>query len=887
MPAFFRTWDPTIRAARIAFFLASRFLFGAFIVLTSAYCLLASIPFSYFGFIRDPLMPWITTFVRVHAHLYCAVLLVLAFSLVQEFREPKTRMSVAAFVILNFLFGLYQAFHHGLASLSPGVLSYVWAMLALFPLLWLATIDIAGAGSHGSLIWGCSDRRRRVTPAKSALAAFAVAIAFSSTALLRQIRNGGALPANQALFAFGASLGFHLLIFGLFGIAIGLFRTVSNRTPWPDRAYWLLSRLFFCGLCALVLRSMVLPSISFEGWQADLFCVVVSAALVIYVTALIAKLRGSAVATPSVSALGRPSSLWVSAAVVSLFGIAYWIPAALGPTDWDFVLQKIAVVAVWSGVLGFVTWSGFTIEAKVSKAIAVVVLIVAVAGLAPYKLQPGMPEWSDVLDAYAGWDISFKTAQAVLSRSVRDGSYAAFYQFLKRNTNLRQPVGPANLSLVTELKPSDGSKPNIFLFVIDSLRQDYVSAYSPSVDFTPEIGKFARGSVTMRNAFTRYGGTALSEPAIWAGVMLPHKQFVEPFYPVNNLQQLIDAEGYQSYISVDPILQLILRHSSSVTQLDEDRKVMSDYDYAVAVKGANPASITPSKESTKSWSNLDFVDTLQELKSKIDSRADFKKPIFAYTQPQNIHTLTLEQSRSHGSRRDIVVAELRRMDAAFGEFIQFLQARGLYDNSIIILTADHGEAYGEFGRFGHADFLFPEVIRIPLIIHLPPRMQQGLVWDSQQIAFSIDIVPSLYYLLDHRPTLNSELAGRPLFTKTINEQAPYLRSQYLIASSYAPVYAIVRGNGQSLFIVDAVNERNYFYNLSSDPAGVHNLVTPRIRDINEELIRRQILSIDSAYSLTIDPTHVGSEHLENVVPFLPPLRQEVRRLEPGVTFSRP
>jgi Sulfatase len=845
-----RAWDPSLRAARIVRFLASRLLLGAFLLLTSAYCLLAYIPFTYFGFIHDPLMPWITTFVRIHAYLYWAVLSVLAADLIPEFRRPNTRTSAVAFVILNFLFSVYQAFHRGLANLSPGIFSYVWAMLALFPLLWLAAIDMAG--SEGSSVWGRSGQRRHLMLGTSALAAFAVGIAFGGTALLRQVRNASALPADQALVGFGASLAFHFVIFAAFGLAMYLFRILSDRTPWPDRAYSVLSQIFVCCLCAQVLRSIVLPSISFEGFQADLFCVAVSLVLVIYVAALRVKLRGMTAVNQSAMARQRPSGWLMGAAAASLCGIAYTIPIAIGPTDWDFVLQKIAVLAVWSAVLGFLGWSGFSIGGKAAKAGAVAVLIVVVAGLGPYRLQPAGPNWSDVLDRYAGWDISFKTAYTVWTRSVRNDADTAFYEFLKQNTNLRQPIGPAGLSLVGDLKPSPGKKPNIFVFVIDSLRPDYLSPYNATVDFTPEIGRFGEDSVVLRNAFTRYGGTALSEPAIWAGVLLPHKQFVQPFYPVNNLQRLIDTEGYQSYISVDPILQQILRMSPSITQLDEGTKQMSQYDYAVLVKGVDPRSISQSKQNTRSWSNLDFVNTLSELESKIDARADAARPIFVYTQPQNVHTLTLEQSRTHGSRREITIAELRRIDTAFGEFIRFLRARGLYDNSIIVLTADHGDAYGEFGRFGHSDFLFPEVIRIPLIIHLPPQMRKGLVWNAQKIAFSIDITPSLYYVLGCEPTLNSELAGRPLFTRTIQEQDRYLRSQYLVVSSYAPVYAILGQRADTLFIVDAVNQRNYFYDLSLDPGGVHNRVTARIRDEGEDFIRRQITLIGGAYGVRTD-----------------------------------
>jgi hypothetical protein len=203
---------------------------------------------------------------------------------------------------------------------------------------------------------------------------------------------------------------------------------------------------------------------------------------------------------------------------------------------------------------------------------------------------------------------------------------------------------------------------------------------------------------------------------------------------MNNLQKLLETEGYQSYISVDPILHQILRPSSSITELDKDGTF---------------------------WEDLNLIPTLQELEAKMARQADPNQPIFAYTQPQNVHTLTLDRLHGSGSRRDISIREIRLMDRAFGEFVHFLKDRGLYDNSIIVLTSDQGDAYGEFGRYGHSDFLVPEVVRIPLIIHLPPRLREKVAWDPEQIAFTLDLTPSLYYLLGHRPTVNQELFGRP------------------------------------------------------------------------------------------------------------------------------
>ena len=94
-------------------------------------------------------------------------------------------------------------------------------------------------------------------------------------------------------------------------------------------------------------------------------------------------------------------------------------------------------------------------------------------------------------------------------------------------------VDPVDINLVSGLKRTTSRRPNIFIFVVDSLRQDYLSPYNKNVTFTPQIDSFAHESVVMANAFTPYGGTVLAQPSIWTGTMQIHKQYVEPFYPMN------------------------------------------------------------------------------------------------------------------------------------------------------------------------------------------------------------------------------------------------------------------------------------------------------------------------------------------------------------------
>ncbi len=81
--------------------------------------------------------------------------------------------------------------------------------------------------------------------------------------------------------------------------------------------------------------------------------------------------------------------------------------------------------------------------------------------------------------------------------------------------------------------------------------------------------------------------------------------------------------------------------------------------------------------------------------------------------------------------------EIAWNDHVFGEFRRQLEARGV--NAVTVVIADHGEEFGEHGRFGHLS-LYREVLDIPFLIHLPGQTEGRRVDAPVQQA---DIVPTL------------------------------------------------------------------------------------------------------------------------------------------------
>jgi arylsulfatase A-like enzyme len=404
------------------------------------------------------------------------------------------------------------------------------------------------------------------------------------------------------------------------------------------------------------------------------------------------------------------------------------------------------------------------------------------------------------------------------------------FNYLQAYTGIPRSVTltPREVSFVTDASQLAEVRPNIFIIVVDSLRRDYLGAYNSEVTFTPAIDQFASESLVFEQAFSRYGATGLSEPSIWVGGMLPHQQYVSPFAPMNPLQTLLRAQGYDAYISVDPILDKILEPEGWVTELDEGRQA----------------------------GEIELCQSLVELQHRVSGRTDVSTPVFAYTQPQNLHIATITRGgvaavdeTSYGDYYAPYASRLRQLDGCFGNFVDYLKVEGLYDASVVILTSDHGDSLGEGGRFGHAYTIFPEILRIPLIMHVPISLTVGLGVDETGLTFSTDITPTLYTLLGFEPEGRGPGSGRSLFTRRADARHDYVAADHLVASSYGPVYGLISDGGGSVYILDSVNYRDHFYDLTTESNAASGRISSARRRSSREAIRRLLTELNDWYGV--------------------------------------
>ena len=164
-------------------------------------------------------------------------------------------------------------------------------------------------------------------------------------------------------------------------------------------------------------------------------------------------------------------------------------------------------------------------------------------------------------------------------------------------------------------------------------------------------------------------------------------------------------------------------------------------------------------------------------------------------------------------------AKLKRADGRVASLLQSLKRDGFYDNTLLIITADHGEELFEHKGYAHGHALWNEVVHVPLIVKYPSRIKPaGLNKHVYQPTQSIDIYPSLLSLLNRE--IPSQLPGRKsllgefgtfAFSETESEWALVKDSKKLIKD----------------------NQGSLLFNMESDQGEMKNLASDSPKTVEE------------------------------------------------------
>jgi arylsulfatase A-like enzyme len=182
--------------------------------------------------------------------------------------------------------------------------------------------------------------------------------------------------------------------------------------------------------------------------------------------------------------------------------------------------------------------------------------------------------------------------------------------------------------------------------------------------------------------------------------------------------------------------------------------------------------------------------------------------------------------------------EVRYLDEHVGALLGWLKAERLYDDALIVLTADHGEEFQEHGGWWHGQTLFQEQIAVPLIVKYPGGARAGTV--VAELARSLDVAPTI--LDASGQPVPDAMQGRSLWSASEPPDSVFSEQDLEGNRLYT-----VRAGGFKLIRANAGNPRGLpaesLYNLASDPGEQQPL---------DLLASAQAISIDRLHTLLQD-----------------------------------
>ncbi|MCA1733431.1 MAG: sulfatase-like hydrolase/transferase [Acidobacteria bacterium] len=162
--------------------------------------------------------------------------------------------------------------------------------------------------------------------------------------------------------------------------------------------------------------------------------------------------------------------------------------------------------------------------------------------------------------------------------------------------------------------------------------------------------------------------------------------------------------------------------------------------------------------------------------------------------------------------------EIAAADSAFGELIDQLRARGMYDDSLVVLLSDHGEGLGDHGEQFHGVFVYREAIQVPLLVRWPGKPPARISAPAQLI----DVAPTLIAAAGTKPDfagVNLELiegaGAREIYAESLLPQIHF---------GWSPLRSMIRGEWHA---IEAPSPE--LYDIVDDPAERVNVINDNRR----------------------------------------------------------
>jgi len=298
----------------------------------------------------------------------------------------------------------------------------------------------------------------------------------------------------------------------------------------------------------------------------------------------------------------------------------------------------------------------------------------------------------------------------------------------------QEDVAKSKYRLATDAKPK-----NIILIIVDALRPDHMAVYGYARETTPYLSSLANQGRLSRidNVHASCGASSCGLSSI-ASSRYIHQLPSNPF----SLQQVLQRYGYE--------IHMILGgdHTNFYNLKEIYGKVDSYYDGANARSRfyINDDSLVIDK--TKSLPQWNGVPTMFQFHLMSAHTLGKRQARFEIFTPHKNYAVNTEGNvrEEYTNHYDNGVLQA---DSVIHELLEMLQAKNYLKNSLVIITADHGESLGEHQLFAHANSVRQELLHLPLLL-IDFGSNVPIHQINPQFASQVDIAPTILYNM-HMP----------------------------------------------------------------------------------------------------------------------------------------
>lgn len=308
----------------------------------------------------------------------------------------------------------------------------------------------------------------------------------------------------------------------------------------------------------------------------------------------------------------------------------------------------------------------------------------------------------------------------------------------------------------------------ILLYAPCTVNKHYLSPYAPEVAFTPRLGRFAREAVVFRRHRTEAGQSGTAFASIFTGTQADrHGVFRHP----TRLGDEVETIG-ETFRRGGWDVVAWLEHGMASAELGYARGARASFDRKLTADDAELRRILDRLRQDPDYRALlitDFTVThgpyqpgpvdlfcrrypdacaARADRAEFDFYADFYRrghAFLSYDFPATRERTGMDDERLAGLVAVVELlyrANVAYLDLLFGAVVDEVRGAGLWDESVIVFTADHGETLfrdGTWFKWTHGYQLAPEVLDVPLVVRAP-GVAAG-VWEG--VTRSIDVFPTL------------------------------------------------------------------------------------------------------------------------------------------------